>query len=192
VVVVADFFALLRKRRSVRDYEAREVPLELVKDILRDACLAPSSGDGQPWRFIIIVRRDLILRVSDECKKNLVAGLEKDPGSPAKKYEDILRDPEFNVFYNAPCLVFIAGKRDVRSLWVDCSLAAAYVMFSAAARGLGSCWIGLGKHLRDPSLIAEVGLPDDHEIVAPIILGYPTVVPGVPARGEPRVLKVVS
>ena len=187
-----DFFDLLRKRRSVRDCEAREVPLELVKDILRDACLAPSSGDGQPWRFIIITRRDLILRVSDECKKNLVADLEKNPGCPAKKYEAILRDPDFNVFYNAPCLVFIVGKRDVRSLWVDCALAAAYVMFSGAARGLGSCWIGLGKHVRDPSLIEEVGLPEGYEVVAPIILGYPKIIPGVPARGEPPILKVVS
>ena len=189
---MADFFELLKKRRSIRDYEPKEVPLELVRQIIRDSCLAPSSSDNQPWRFIIITDKGLIKRLSDECKKTLVADLERNPDAPSKKYEAILRDPNFNVFYNAPCLVYIAGSKEVRTLQVDCALAAAYFMFSASARGLGTCWIGLGKHLRDLSLIREIGLPDGHEIVAPIILGYPKAVPGVPERQEPQILKIVS
>jgi nitroreductase len=189
---MAEFSELLKKRRSIRDYEDRELPLDLVREIISDACLAPSSGDGQPWRFIIVTNRGLIKRLSDECKKNLVDDLEENPKSPSKKYEDILRDPGFNVFYNAPCLVYIAGSRDARMLQVDCALAAAYFMFSASARDLGTCWIGLGKHLRNPSLLREIGLPEDHEIVAPVILGYPKVIPGVPMRQEPRILKILS
>jgi nitroreductase len=134
----------------------------------------------------------LIKRLSDECKKTLVADLDKNPDAPSKKYEAILRDPNFNVFYNAPCLVYIAGSKEVRTLQVDCALAAAYFMFSASARGLGTCWIGLGKHLRDPSLSDEIGLPEGHEIVAPIILGYPKAIPGVPERGEPQILKTLK
>jgi nitroreductase len=189
---MAEFFELLKQRRSIRDYEAREVPLKLVREIISDACLAPSSSDGRPWRFIVITNGGLIKRLSDECKKNLVADLEKNPDAPSKKYEAILRDPDFNVFYNAPCLVYIAGGRDVRTLQVDCALAAAYFMFSASARGLGTCWIGLGNHLRDPSLLREIGLPKDHEIVAPVILGYPKVIPSVPIREDPKILKIVS
>jgi len=189
---MADFFELLKKRRSIRDYDVKGVPLELVKEIIRDSCLAPSSSDNQPWRFIIITEKGLIRRLSDECKKNLLADLERNPDAPSRRYEAILRDPNFNVFYNAPCLVYIAGSNEVRTLQVDCALAAAYFMFSASARGLGTCWIGLGKHLRDPSLIREIGLPEGHEIVAPIILGYPKAVPGVPERQEPRILKTIS
>ena len=48
---MADFSELLNKRRSIRDYEERAVSLDLIKEIIRDSCLAPSSGDGQPWRF---------------------------------------------------------------------------------------------------------------------------------------------
>jgi nitroreductase len=186
------FSEILEKRRSIRDYEGREVPLELVGEILKDACLAPSSGDGQPWRFIVITDRDLIKRLSDECKRNLVGDLEKNPHAPSKKYEAVLRNPDFNVFYNAPCLVYIAGSRDVRTIRVDCALAAAYFMFSASARGLGTCWIGLGKYVRDPSLISAIGLPEGHEIVAPVILGYPKLIPGMPTRQEPQILKIVS
>jgi nitroreductase len=189
---MADFFQLLKTRRSIRDYEDREVPLDLVREILRDSCLAPSSADGQPWRFIVVTDRGLIKRLSDECKKNLVSDLERNPDAPSKKYEAILRDPVFNVFYNAPCLVYIAGSKDVRTLQVDCALAAAYLMFSASAKGLGTCWIGLGKYLRDASLLREIGLPVDHEIVAPIILGYPKVISEVPVRQEPRILKILS
>jgi nitroreductase len=189
---MAEYSELLKMRRSVRDYEAKDVPLDIVKEIITESCLAPSSGDGQPWRFIIIRNRGLIKRLSDECKKNLVEDLERNPDSPRKKYEDILRDPGFNVFYNAPCLVYIAGSRDARMLQVDCALAAAYFMFSASEKGLGTCWIGLGKHLQDPSLLREIGLPGDHEIVAPIILGYPKEIPEVSMRQEPRILKVVS
>ena len=47
---MADFFELLSKRRSIRDYEDRHVSLDLVKEIISDSCFAPSSGDGQPWR----------------------------------------------------------------------------------------------------------------------------------------------
>ena len=43
---MADFFELLSKRRSIRDYEDRVVSLDLVKEIVRDSCFAPSSGDG--------------------------------------------------------------------------------------------------------------------------------------------------
>jgi nitroreductase len=188
---MADFFELLKNRRSIRDYNSKGVPFELVREIIRDSCLAPSSSDNQPWRFIIITEMGLIKRLSDACKKALVADLDKNPDAPSKKYEAKLRDPNFNVFYNAPCLVYIAGSREVRTLQVDCALAAAYFMFSASARGLGTCWIGLGKHLRDPSLIREIGLPDGHEIVAPIILGYPKTTPGVPERGEPQILKTI-
>ena len=189
---MADFLELLKKRRSIRDYENRKVSLEVVMDILRDSCLAPSSSDNQPWRFIIITEMGFIKRLSDDSKKTLLADLERNPNSPSRNYENILRDPNFNVFYNAPCLVYILGAKGIRTLQVDCALAAAYFMFSASARGLGTCWIGLGKHLRDPSLIKEIGLPLGHEIVAPIILGYPKTIPGVPERQEPQILKIVS
>ena len=51
---MTDFAVLLKKRRSIRDYEDKQVPLETIKEIIKEGCLAPSSGHGQPWQFIII------------------------------------------------------------------------------------------------------------------------------------------
>jgi len=187
-----DFQALLRKRRSIREFQDREVPLELIREIIRETCLAPSAMNGQPWRFSIVTNREKIRQISDESKKNLLSDLEADPSSPIKRYEDILRNPGFNVFYNAPCVVFICGPSGLGSLDVDCSLAACYFMFAAAARNLGTCWIGLGAHLRNPALLKDMGISADLQIVAPIILGYPKEIPEPPERNEPVILGILQ
>jgi nitroreductase len=103
-----------------------------------------------------------------------------------------LRDKQFNVFYNAPCLVFIVGPKELLSIQVDCALAACYFMFSACARGLATCWIGLGRFIKDQELLDLIGMPDDHLIVAPIVIGYAKDIPDAPERIGPQVLKVVS
>ncbi len=179
-------------RRSIRDFQNREVSLEVIKDILKDTSLAPSSGNGQPWQFIVVNHKEWIRKLSDESKKNFVAAMEKEPDSPLKKYEANLRNKAFNVFYNAPCLVYIGGPKDLRSLSLDCSLAACYFMFAAAARGLGTCWVNLGFDIRDPEIQKAIGMPADFRIVAPMILGYPKMVPALPVRNEPQILKMIS
>ncbi|MBW1741968.1 MAG: nitroreductase family protein [Deltaproteobacteria bacterium] len=188
---MADFNELLRNRRSIRDFEDKDVPLELIEEIVKDSCLAPSSGNGQPWRFVIVKNGEWIERLSEESKKNFLSYLDENPDAPIKKYEKTLRKEGFNVFYNAPCLVFILGPKSIQSVHVDCALAACYFMFSAAEMGLGTCWVGLGANIRDPEICRTIGIPEDCRIVAPIILGYPKNVPAPPRRNEPQILKVV-
>jgi nitroreductase len=178
-------------RRSIRDFEDKDVPLELIKETIKDSCLAPSSGNGQPWRFVIVKNREWIKRLSDESKRNFLSHLEENPNAPIKKYEKTLKNEGFNVFYNAPCLVLILGLKSVQSAHVDCALAACCFMFSAAAAGLGTCWVGLGGNIRDPEICRTLGMTDDCRIVAPIILGYPKQVPAPPPRNEPQILQVV-
>jgi nitroreductase len=189
---MADYYELLKNRRSIRDFKDKKVPQKLIDEIIKESCMAPSSANGQPWRFIIVNNTDVIKSLSDDSKKNIIFDIEMNPESPLKKYEEALLDPGFNVFYNAPCLVFIVGPKPVRTLYVDCSLAACYFMFSASARNLGTCWIGLGTRIQDPSLLGLMGMPEDHKIVAPLILGYPKGIPNQPERFEPQILKIVS
>ncbi len=183
---------LLTKRRSVRDYEDKEVPLDTVIQVINESCLAPSSSNGQPWRFVIVTDRAVIKRLSDESKRNLLREIERDTRSTSSRYEARLRDPDFNVYYNAPCLVFIAGPKDLRSIETDCALAAAYLMLSASDRGLATCWIGLGRFIEDEELRDLIGLSETDRIVAPVIIGYPKRIPAVPQRSGPEILKIVS
>jgi nitroreductase len=186
-----DFKTLLKKRRSIRDFRKRGVPLSIIKEIIHDTCLAPTAMNGQPCKFIIIRNRDYIKKLSDESKKNLLSDLLKNPESPLKQYESYLRDDKFNAFYNAPCLVYFIGPKDVHSLEIDCALTVAYFMFSATSRGLGTCWIGLGAHIRDRKILSDMGVPEDCEIVAPIILGYPKSIPSASERHASDILKII-
>lgn len=186
------FQELLVNRRSIRDFQIKDVPLETVNEIIKDSCLAPSASNGQPCHFIIINNRDTMKKISDECKQNLLNDFAKNPTTLSKSYEAILKDEKFNVFYNASCVVYIVGSKGIRSLDVDCALAVSYMMFSAAQRGLGTCWIGFGAHIRDTKVREEIGLPADYQIVAPLIIGYPKSIPAPLERKEPQILKIIS
>ncbi len=186
-----DYAQLIKERRAIRDFTDKEPPLPLIKEILQETCLAPTASNRQPCRFIIIRDKGLMKRLSDESKSNLLADAVKNPGSLSPEYETMLRDKNFNVFYNAPCLIYFIGSKEVRSLDVDTGLTAAYFMFSAAERGLGTCWIGLGAHIRDRKSLDEIGIPGDCRIVAPVIVGYPKGIPAASERHEPDIVKVI-
>ena len=76
----------------------------------------------------------MIKRLSDESKKNILFHIERNPAAPVKKYEADLRNKDFKVFYNAPCLVYIGSSKKVGSIQVDCALAASHFIFSVAAK----------------------------------------------------------
>ena len=168
-------------RRSIRSYIYKSISEEDAVKILNAGRWAPSGGNRQPWKFIIISDQALMKRLSDESKKNLLSEIEKDPSCPTKRFEETLKDSDFNVFYNAPCLIIIAGENNYSYFNSDCGLAVSYLMFAATAKKLGTCWIGLGSQIRDPKLREEIGLPENYEIVAPIILGYPKSIPEIVA-----------
>ena len=113
-----DYSELLKNRRSIRDYDERTVDLEMIEEIITESCLAPSSGNRQEWRFSIINNREWMKRLSDESKKNILKEIEKDPGHYMTRYKHALKDDQFNVFYNAPCLLIILGPKDNHSLQI--------------------------------------------------------------------------
>jgi nitroreductase len=186
------FPELLKNRRAIRDFQEKEVSLDIVKEILQESSLAPSASNGQPCQFIVVNNREMMKKLSDESKKNLLQDFAEKKGSLNPNYVDMLKNESFNVYYNAPCLIYLLGPKSVRSLDVDCALAASYIMFGATERGLGTCWIHLGSYIRDQKLKTELGIPDDCRIVAPVIIGYPKEIPAASERHTPRILKIVG
>lgn len=53
----SDLATLLKGRRSVRTYQARPVPRELIEQVLEAARWAPSPHGRQPWRFVVLTRQ---------------------------------------------------------------------------------------------------------------------------------------
>lgn len=186
------FSEVLLKRRSIRNYLDKPVELDLLEEIIHESTLAPSAGNEQPWKFIIVQHAQVLQKISKACKENLLARIAANPNDYAKKYEHMLQNDSFNIFYNAPCLVLILGESHVKNLLFDCTLAASYFMMSAAAKGLGTCWINFARELTDPALLEQIGVPEDHTIVAPIIIGYPAIEPSPPKRKTATILKITS
>ncbi|MDT8309573.1 MAG: nitroreductase family protein [Bacteroidales bacterium] len=187
-----EFRGLIGVRRSIREFQDKDVALPLIHEIIADGCEAPNGGNRQPWAYIIITDKDVMKRCSDESKRNILLEIEKNPVTSLARYKTVLQNKDYNVFYNAPCLIYIAGLHNIHSTTVDCALAASYLMLSATDRGLGTCWINLGSAIKDKALLEEIGLSDEYVIVAPIILGYPAKIPNKPPRNKPKILKVIQ
>jgi len=52
-------------------------------------------------------------------------------------------------------------------------------------------WSGVGTHIRDRKILHDIGVPVDHQIMAPIMMGYPTGIPPASERHAPDILKIV-
>ncbi|PLX14111.1 MAG: hypothetical protein C0598_02140 [Marinilabiliales bacterium] len=187
-----DYKELIIKRRSIRNFKEEKVPMGMIEEIISESTLAPSAGNEQPWKFIVINNRKMIDRISEECKKSMLDRIASNPKDYAKKYEKMLSNEAFHIFYHSPAVVFILGDSRVKNLYVDCTLAASYLMMSATSKGLGSCWVNFGREIKNNHLKEELGLLDDYEIVAPIALGFPEKLVGIPKRMNPHIIKIIK
>lgn len=62
---------VIYNRRSIRLYKKKQVPKELINRIIEAGRFAPSAGNNQPWKFIVIQNRELIDEINARCKKAL-------------------------------------------------------------------------------------------------------------------------
>lgn len=70
--------SLLRDRRTVRKYQARPVSRELIEQVLEAARWAPSPHGRQPWRFVVLTRYEVKLRLADRMGDTWRQNLEMD------------------------------------------------------------------------------------------------------------------
>ena len=50
----SDFLSSMQLRRSVREFSSRDIPIEVVKNIVSTAASAPSGANKEPWHFTIV------------------------------------------------------------------------------------------------------------------------------------------
>lgn len=173
-------------RRAIRSYTGRKVDEVTIRMLLRAAVQAPSAMNRQPWIFAIIQDISQLKRYSDRSKAMLLAQHATEPKT--SHYAELLLSPDFNIFYDASTLVVIGAAERGQFVEADCWLAAANLMLSATASGLGSCCIGFAVPiLNTPEVKAELGLPPSGVAVAPILLGYPTATPTQHPRNDPKI-----
>jgi nitroreductase len=182
----------IRQRRAVRAYTGAALDAPRVSELLHAAVQAPTAMHLEPWAFVVIQDRALLKRYSDRAKSML---LDQPPpaGHPGAHHLEMLRDPAFNIFYDAGTLIVICKRAASPFADADCWLAAENLMLAATAQGLGTCCIGFAVGvLNDPDVKRELGIPEDGAAVAPIIVGRPRGAAAPVARKPPVILRWVK
>ena len=175
-------------RRAVRDYADRKVSHSILHELIDAAIQAPSALDEQPWVFAVIEGKGLLSDYSDRAKAYFLETFNsgRDPHSLQR---DKLREPDFNLFYNAGTLVVIYAKPGWRFATTDCSLAAENFMLAAHAKGLGTCPIGFAQPWLDLSEIkTAINISEDNTAVLPLTVGYPAKAPDPVPRKMPEIV----
>jgi nitroreductase len=181
------------QRRSVRNYSDKEVSDEVIKEIIKAGTYAPTAVNKQPWRFVVIKNKQLIEEYDDRAKKAFLAAYKDTENPELAKFVQFLSKPATRIFYEAPVLILLFASPDVINEH-DCSLAAENMMLAAQSLGIGSCWIGLAEGLGyDMEFLKEVGVPEGHKLIAPLIFGYPAKQNlKAPARNADVILKWIN
>ena len=155
-----DVLEAIKERRSVRKYEPRAVPEEKLTQVLEAGRWAPSAGNSQPWKFIVV--RDE--KVKSELARVAVWGsfLAQAPVAIA-----VVIDPQ-------------ASNHPVE----DGAAATQNMLLAAHALGLGTCWIGSYGSGYEESAKEVLGIPGDKRLLSLISLGYPAESPTRKTRLE--------
>lgn len=64
-----EFFEILSRRRTVREYSDRDVPLELIEKAIATAGTAPSGANMQPWRFVVVRDPAIKIKIREAAEK---------------------------------------------------------------------------------------------------------------------------
>lgn len=181
---------VIKQRRSIRAYDSRQVPRDVLNAIINAGNEAPSAMNSQPWRFVVVedkeAKRKLLGAALPQAKKVTERVKDVDPEryeAIKKRYRE-LPDP---VYYSAPAIVFVIGTG--RYAAHSCPLACENMMLAAQSLGLGSCWVGFGSMITEDADARELlDLKEDETIFGPILLGYPKGdIPQRPVKKEPRI-----
>ncbi len=175
-----NFMDVVKKRRAVREYTAEPVTRAEIEELIGAAIQAPSAINGQPWAFAVVLGREQIDGYGKRALQWLLANASqlRNRAIEEKLRQRVHQDPDFRLFYEAPALVLVLAKTSQSQAVEDCCLAAENLMLAARDHKLGSCWIGFARPwLNLPQSKAELGLPKECEVVAPVVLGHPVAWP---------------
>ena len=169
-----DAITCIKTRRSIRKFEDRAVPHELVNEIIGDSAMAPSWKNCQPVRYIAVESAALREKIADECVMDF-------------KYNA-------NTIRHCPLLMVVAivhgrsgferdgsysTSKEDRWEMFDAGIATQTLCLAAHDRGIGSVVMGIF----DETQVKEIlGLDDSLNVSALIAIGHPAVSPTAPAR----------
>lgn len=147
---------IIKNRVSCRSYSDRKVSLKKVLEIAEAGKFAPSGMNRQIANIYVVNSKSKVEKLRNLCLK--LAG----------------RD----CMYGAKTIILVAGPRDDRFTFQDCSCVLENMFIAAKALGIASCWINQFEDLfaqNDGIKVKKsLGIPKDFRIVGSCALGYPS------------------
>lgn len=147
-------------RTSIRDYQPRPVEDEKIEQMLRAAMAAPSAGNKQPWRFIVIKDKNTLQAISANFNTMKMA-------------------------QKAPLAIVVCGDLTATydgegtGYWIeDASAATENMLLAAHSLGLGAVWCGVYPLTERVELLKKMlNIPDDVIPLNVVPIGYPAESP---------------
>lgn len=169
----------LKGRRSIRSYLAKEVSLELVKQVIEAATLAPSAKNGQQWRFTVLIGKP---------KKRLTDFFRRELEKTSRKIGRENVGSSFSscsIMEQAPIVIVVwnAGERGWETEIQSVAAAIQNMLLKAYSLGLGTLWIGDIFYTQDA---LEHYLNKPWKLTAAVALGWPAEAP------KPRPRKTID
>jgi nitroreductase len=140
-------------RRSIRKYSDQKIDENVFIDLVKAAVSAPSAGNQQPWKFIIIKDKEKLGNVLEF-------------------------HPHAKMLLDAQGAILVCGdlsKEKHKGYWIlDCAAATQNILLAAHANGLGACWLGIyPREERVAGMKTLVSVPDHVIPFALVSLGFP-------------------
>ena len=150
-----EFTDVVRTRRSIRKYKPHTIPEDKLANILEAARLAPSGGNRQPWKFIIISDKEMKVKIAEACSN-----------------QSWMADASVII---VGCWLPRPGREDISSAR-NVTIAMEHIVLAAVNEGLGTCWIGASRE-RAKALRSLLNIPPEVGINASITIGYAAAPP---------------
>ena len=168
----------IRRRRSIRNYKPAPIPRDVLDKLLEALRLAPSAGNRQPYKFIIVL--------DEETRKKLAAACRFNPGR-LNGQEFIAEAPVVIVACGFPDECYSQMGRYMESWPVDVAIALEHLILQAEEENLGTCWIGAFEEKDVKSIL---GIPQEVRVLALTPIGYPVEKP--PSRRRKTLGEIIS
>jgi len=160
-----DVLEAIKGRRSIRAFQSKEIPEEIVEKLIDMARRAPSAGNIQPWEFIIVRKPEIKRRLAE-------AALDQ------------------TFIEEAPIVIVVCANENrssqgygIRGKTLYClqdtAAATQNILLAAYSFGLGTCWIGA---FREEEAREILEIPYGVRPIAIIPIGYPAEAPPPPSR----------
>lgn len=158
-----DAIECMKTRRSIRAFQDKPVPKEVIEDIVDCGRLAATAINIQPWMFICVQDKAMLQKIADTT----------DHGK---------------FIAQAPVCIAVFCE-DTKYYLEDGSAATQNILNAARAHGLGSCWVAGDKKPYCSSMRDMLGLPVNYKLVSLVAIGYPATENNPPKKPLSEVLR---